>query len=109
MWYPPRQYCQQLQQQISHGYISDLSPHKQQQQHNCSRTSYYRSTDESPIANRTITSVVLRNDDDESFIHYHATYTDDAYGRKKIFIEQISFTLETKADHLYECNNLLLF
>jgi hypothetical protein len=93
MWYPPQQQHQQQQQQQQcwHGYIHHLTAQqqKQQQHQTYSRTSYYCSTEEPLTTNRANTYVVPRNDENESYIHYHSTRADDIYGKKEIFIEQI--------------------
>ncbi|CAF1184597.1 unnamed protein product [Adineta steineri] len=79
MWYPSQQQHHN-QQQRWHGYNHHLSTQQQQQQQNYSRTSYYCNSDESLTTNQaTTTYVVSRNDENESFIHYHQNRPDDVY------------------------------
>jgi hypothetical protein len=97
MWYPPRQQHYK-QQQRWHGYNHHLSSQQQQQQQQSySRTSYYCNTDESLTANRaTTTYLAPRNDENESFIHYHPTRADDVSGKKKFLSDKFDLHLRIR-------------
>jgi len=100
MWYPPRQQHYK-QQQRWHGYnhhLSSQQQQQQQQQQSYSRTSYYCNTDESLTANRaTTTYLAPRNDENESFIHYHPTRADDVSGKKKFLSDKFDLHLRIRS------------